>query len=302
MTSLALAVAFWMLAGLLLRRAGLVRPEFANDITQLVLWVTLPPLIVTALHGVRLAGVDLAMPALAWGLSLGALGLAHALARSLRLSPARTGSFALAVTFANTTFLGYPLMTGFFPPPAPHLPLAILYDQLGATFAINTIGAAYASSAGGELPTARIVFGRLLRFPPLWGLIVGLLLKDVAIPAPCWTLLTGVGALTIPLMLLCMGLSLRLEHWREGGGLVALAAALKLVLLPLAMWGAVTALGLPPAHAQAAVLEAAMPTMFYALTLAITFRLDVTLVINTIVLSTALAFLTVPGWHALVTR
>jgi predicted permease len=242
------------------------------------------------------------MPALAWGLSLGALAASHALARRWRLSPARTGAFALATTFANTTFLGYPLIAGFFPPPAPHLPLAILYDQLGATFAINTIGAAYASTSGGELPTARVVFGRLTRFPPLWGLIAGLLLKDVAFPAPLWALLTQVGALTIPLMLLCMGVSLRLESWREGGKWVALAAGLKLLVLPACMYGAVTALDLPPAHAQAAVLEAAMPTMFYALTLAITFRLDVTLVINAIVFSTVLGFITVPGWHWLLSR
>jgi hypothetical protein len=302
MTALALAVAFWMLAGFGLRRAGLVRAELAGDITRLVLWVTLPPLIVTALHGVTLAGVDLAMPALAWALSLGALALSHALARALRLSPARAGAFALATTFANTTFLGYPLVAGFFPPPAPHLPFAILYDQLGATFAINTVGAAYASTAGGETPSARLVFGRLLRFPPLWGLVAGLVLKDASFPAPLWALLTGVGTLTIPLMLLCMGLSMRLERWREGGGLVLLASALKLGLLPLAMWGAVTALHLPAAHAQAAVLEAAMPTMFYALALAITFRLDVTLVVNTIVFSTLVGFATLPAWHWVVTR
>lgn len=297
MTSLALLVAFWLVAGFGLRRAGLVRPEMAGDVTQLVLWATLPPLIVTALHGVHFAGVDLAMPALAWGLSLATLALTHLLARRLRLSPQRAGAFALATTFANTTFLGYPLIAGFFPPPAPHLPLAILYDQLGATFAINTIGAAYASTAGGEPPTARLVFGRLLRFPPLWGLVAGLLLKDASFPAPLWTLLTGVGGLTIPLMLLCMGLTMRLESWREGGALVLLASVIKLGVLPFAMWGAVLALHLPAPHVQAAVLEAAMPTMFYALALAITFRLDVTLVINTIVFSTLVAFATVPGWH-----
>jgi predicted permease len=289
-----------MVGGYVLRKSGLVRAEAAADLSRVVLWLTLPPLILTALHGVRLTAGDLAMPALAWGLSLLALGLGHLLVRVLKLPPARGGAFVLALAFANTTYMGYPIVSGFFPAPAPHLPLAILYDQLGATFAINTLGTAYAGAMAGNAPAPRTLLLQLLRFPPLWGLVLGLALRDVDLPTPLWTLLQGAGALTIPLMLLSMGLSLRFGLWREAGGLVAAVAGIKLVALPLAMFGAVWALGLPTPHAQTAVLQAAMPTMFYTMTLALAVGLDTTLVVNAIVLTTLLAGLTLPLWHHLV--
>lgn len=299
LTELFATVVFWVAGGYALRKAGVVRPEAAADVTQVVIWLTLPCLILASLHGAPLGGMDLAMPALGWALSIASVMLGWGLARALKLPPGRAGALILALAFGNTTFLGYPVIDGLFPPPAPQLTLAILFDQLGATFAVNTLGVAIASASAGIPVSVRALGGRLLRFPPLWALVVGLALHAAVLPVGLLGFLRTVGALTIPLMLLAMGTSLRFGLWRQAGGLVAIAAPIKLVVMPAAMFLVVTALGLPVPHRQAAVLEAAMPTMFYSLALAVAFELEVPLVVNTIVLTTLLSAFTLPLWRML---
>lgn len=300
MQDLIFTLLFWVAGGYGLRKAGVVRPEAAADLTQLVLWLTLPPLIFTSLHGATLSGVDLVLPVVAWVASAAAMAGGWAIARTLALPPHRAGALVLALAFGNTTFLGYPLIAGLYPEPAPHLTLAILYDQLGATFAVNTLGVVFAGTLGGEAFDPRRVAVRLLRFPPLWALALGLGLRGVPLPSGLVGFLHGLGTLTVPLVLLSMGVSLRFGLWRQAGSLVAVAALAKLVAMPAGVWLAVTALGLPRAHVQAAVLEAAMPTMFYSLTLALGFGLEVPLVVNAIVLSTLLSAVTLPLWHMVV--
>ena len=290
----------WSLVGVVLRATGIDAATTARDLTRLVLGLTLPCLVFAAVHAASPTRADLVLPALAWGMSIAALAGGDALARALKLPPARAGAFVLALAFGNTTYLGYPIVGGLFPPPQPQLALAILFDQLGATFAVTTLGAAYAGLASGRAPSVRQLATRLLVFPPLWALALGFLLHGLALPPAFASGLMAIGGFTVPLMLVTLGLAAPLAGWREGGGLVLAIAAVKLVAMPLAVFAAVTALGLPAPHRQAAVLEAAMPTMFYALALAVACDLDAALVGRAIVATTAASAIALPCWIALV--
>jgi hypothetical protein len=284
-------------AGYVLRRAGLMQPESAKDLNNAVFYVTLPPLIFKALHGASLSASMLVLPAIAWVLSLAVVGTGYAIARLLKLPRHQAGAFILALGFANTTFLGYPIIQGFYG--TEHLTLAIFYDMLGATMAVNTLGVLVASSTGEGEASAKAIFRRLLGFPPIWALLAGLALHGVALPAPLETLLTNLSQLTTPLIMLSLGLSLQFRHWRTHLPLVGLVALGRLVLLPLLALTVARVMGLPKAYEQVVVLQAAMPTMFYSLTLAMVFGLETMLVINAIMVTTILSFVTLPLWHAL---
>lgn len=284
-------------AGYVLRRAGLVRLEAAKDINQLVFAFTLPAMIFLALHQATLSPSLLVLPALGWALSLVALGLGWALALALKLPRHTAGAFLLAIGFANTTFLGYPIIQGIYG--SGHLTLAIFYDMMGTTLAVNILGVLVASAFGESAANGRAIARRLLLFPPIWALVLGLALHGVALPPALTTLLGSVGGLTTPLIMLALGVSLEFSHWRKDLGLVGLVALGRLVVLPAIALGATRALGLPLAYQQAVTIEAAMPTMFYSLTLAMVFGLENRLVINAIMVTTLLSVATVPIWHAL---
>jgi predicted permease len=286
-------------AGYLLRRLGLVRLEAAKDLNQLVFYVTLPPLIFMAMHGARLDLTMAALPALGWGMSFASLGLALLLARVLRLPREQLGAFMLAMGFANTTFLGYPLIQGFYG--EGHLTLAILYDLLGTTLAVNTLGVAVASAAGGAPASPSAIARRLLLFPPIWALVLGLVCHRLPLHPVLTELLQRLGDLTTPLIMFALGLSLQFSHWRKHIGLVGLVAVGRLLVLPAIALVVTRLMGLPVAYQQAVVLQAAMPTMFYSLTLAMVFGLETTLVVNAIMVTTVLSVATLPLWHVLLT-
>lgn len=287
-------------AGYVLRRAGLMQPEAAKDLNNVVFYLTLPPLIFLALHGADLAVSMLVLPAIAWALSLFVLALAFGVAKLLKLPRHVAGAFILAVGFANTTFLGYPIIQGFYG--TGHLTLAILYDLLGATMAVNTLGVLVASTTGEGTMSITAIARRLLGFPPIWALVAGLALHGVVLPGAIASLLKNLGSLTTPLIMLALGLSLQFRHWRAHLPLVGMVAVGRLVLLPIVALGVARLFGLPTAYEQAVVMQAAMPTMFYSLTLAMVFGLESTLVVNAIMVTTVLSFATLPLWHMVLAR
>ncbi len=300
MADLVALVLAMIAGGYALRKLGLLPEDAARHLNLIVFYLTLPALIFSALHRSELQWSLLWMPLVAWAACLLGLAIGWLTGRLLRLDDRTLGSWMLAIAFANTTFFGYPIIEGYFG--TRHLTLAIFYDLLGATLAVNSAGALVAAKLGGGPVRTRELFGRLLRFPPLWGLVLGLGLHGVALPATLGNLLERIGDLTTPLIMLSIGLSLQFRHAARQWPLTLGATALKLVVMPALVWGLVLALGLPTDFRQAAVMEAAMPTMLYAFSLALLFGLELPLVLNTIVASIVLSFLTLPLWHWLLIR
>lgn len=297
MASLIAFVLVTIAAGYGLRKLGLVRQEAAKDLNALVFYLTLPMLVFMALHRATLSWSMLVMPLIAWGAIAVGLAIGFLIARAGRMTPTTAGAFVLALTFGNTTFFGYPVIQGLYG--EAHLTLAIFYDQLGATLAVNTVGVAVASRMGTGSVDLASGLRRLALFPPIWGLVLGLALHGLMLPPLVAELLERLGQLTVPLIMLSIGLSLQFSRWREDLGWVAVATAGRLLVLPALVWGATRALGLPLAYQQAAVMEAAMPSMFFSLTVAMLFGLHVNLIVNAIMATTMLSFVTLPLWYML---
>lgn len=300
MADLVPLVLLMLTGGYALRKLGLLPAEAAKHLNLIVFYLTLPALIFSALHRAELHWSLVWMPLIAWGACLLGLGLGWLTGKLLRLSDRMLGSWMLAIAFSNTTFFGYPIIEGYFG--SHHLTLAIFYDLLGATLAVNTVGMLVASrtSGGTSLLGEQVV--RLLRFPPLWGLVLGLALHPLALPGSVEHLLERVGGLTTPLIMLSIGLSLQFRQATRDWPLTLAASGMRLVVVPAIVWGLLLVLGLPRDFTQAAVMEAAMPAMLYAFSLALLFGLELTLILNSIVVTIVLSFLTLPMWYGLLVR
>lgn len=296
MTDLMLLVGPLVAAGYVMRRTGLVREEAATDLSKAVFYFTLPPLIFQALHRAELHWSLLLMPVAAVSLALVGIGVGLALTRAFRIPGPKAGALIIATVFGNTTFLGYPIIQGFYGEDG--LTLAIFYDLLGAAMVANTVAVILAGSLGRREPVqARKIIRRIVLLPPVWGMAAGLGLRWLVIPNPVETVIQSMANLTVPLIMLSIGLSLKLRDWRQDLPLVAMATAGRLVVFPLVAWIALRALGFPQDMLQVAVLQAGMPTMFFSLTLALLFGLRKELVLNIIMFSTLLSFLSLPAWH-----
>lgn len=297
MWSTALLFTLMIAAGYVFRRLRLVSPDATRDINQLVINFCLPFLIFLSLHHAKLAWSYAVMPAIAWFAILLGIGAGWAIARLGRLPKAQAGALMLLMSLGNTAFIGYPVISAVYGPE--HLTLGIFYDQLGMWIALNTVGVVIAGAASGASVRPRELARKLLTFPPLYGVILGFALHGVAIEPWLETALQRIADLTTPLIMFSLGLALRPSNWRQDSRLVGLVVLVRLVLIPLVVWGAVRLLGLPSAFEQTAVFQAAMPTMLSCLTLAVLYELDVVLVVNGLMATIFCSLVTLPVWYRL---
>ena len=283
--------------GAVLRGLGWLTPSWVQRLNWTALNVTLPALLVVSLHRSPPLEVRLLwLPLASWlTLTVGCLLGYWLFIKVLKLDPRGAGSLFLPALMGNTTFVGYPAVSALLGDAG--LLRAIFYDQLANGIFFATAGVAIAQWAGaGRRIPASTLMKRVMAFPPLWGLLVGFLIKGMAHPEPLFTVLGWMGAVTVPFFLLGLGASLNLDGWRRtlpGAAVVSLA---KLLVLPLIGFAIHRALGLPPLDLQVATLQAAMPSGLFSVSLALLYKLDVQLVVNAVALCLVLSALTLPLW------
>jgi len=266
--------------GFLWARRG--EPFPADFVTRLVSTIGTPALVAGAFTrlSVDLADfAEMALAALAAMLCFAALGIGV-----LRLMRLPLHSYLPALMFPNAGNMGLPLCLFAFGEEG--LTLAIIFFTV-FSIAQFTIGV---SIAAGDLS-----LGRLLRMPLPYAVLLSLPFMATHTPVPAWlgNTLQLVGGITIPMMLLALGVSLaRLRVSSLGRS--AILAALRLgggLLIGLALaW----ALGLDGAAAGVFVIQCAMPVAVFNYLFAQLYKRQPEEIAGIIVVSTAVSFLTLP--------
>ena len=205
---------------------------------------------------------------------------------------AAVGVLLLSAAFGNVTYLGLPVITETLG--AQYGYIAILYDLLATTPVLLTVGMLTAARFGrGGAVSLAASFRRVLKLPPLWGVVAGVAAHAVTVPKALLDAAQLMGRAVIPVMIFTVGLALDFRDIRRLP--VALPAlALKLFLAPVLAWLIGRAAGMSGEVLQAVVIEGAMPVMVLSLVLADEFGLDVPLAATCIAVSTVASFFTLP--------
>lgn len=292
----AFLIALALLAlGYALQRSRALPENAAQTLNTVVLYVCLPAAVLRYVPRLTWSPDLLAIAAVPW-LLLPAIVFAVALcARLLRLRDDQRAVLLLTVALGNTSFLGYPLTRALIGEHA--LPYAVVYDQLGAFLMLSTFGLWVLARYGGDVPpSARAMLARILRFPPLWALILG----ATAMPAqpPAWIddALRMLADALLPLAMLTVGLSVRFAMPRDELAPLGAGLTLKLVAVPAAAFALAPWLGLHGEIARTTVFEAAMPPMITAGALAIAHNLAPRLAAAMVGYGLLLSLLTLPWW------
>lgn len=290
-----------ILAGVAFRRlriGGLRADDVRNAINAMVFNLFLPALGVWAMYRANIGMEAVLIPATAWITTLASLGLSLAvyamLAPKLGLTPREHGVLVISATFGNVTYLGLPVLQELYGNGA--IKYALYYDLLATTPVLWLVGAAVAGRFGsGESYSLRKSVRTVLMLPPLWGIALGMVLNftGMLLPGPVLKALEMMGGLVVPLMIFSIGLSLTVPKVRHATAIVP-ALIIKLAIVPLISFGTAMALGLSGTALASCLVEGAMPTMVLTLLVAAMFGLDVSLAAFVIVVSTILAFFTLP--------
>lgn len=260
-----------------------------QTLARLNIYAMLPALVLTSLAKSSLDLASAIASLVAFCLTaLGLYLLAAGLGQVLRFSPDQRKSLIATTLFANVGNMGLPFV--LFALGDAGLERALLY-LVASSLMIVSVFPVLLQGAG-----LRAGLTLTLQLPVFWAALVGvgLQLGQLDLPLPLDRGLTLLGGGVIPLALLTLGVQLARTPIAFGRHEL-LGAGLRLVVSPLLAYGLGRLVGLAGLDLQVLVLQAAMPVAVNSLIWVTELGGDRVRVARTIVLSTLLSFLTLPG-------
>jgi predicted permease len=303
-TATALSALVLIGLGALARRFGVLRAEDGRVLVNVVLYLSMPALIVDILLEASLSATLLLVPLAAFLIHFALLGVCLVGARATRRDNRTTGAIMVSGAVGNTGFFGLPLIAasgaGF------SLAAAVMYDALATAFITWTSTVVIASIYGGQTAAWRDLtrgVGRALALPPMWALGVGLALNlsGVGVPESAERLLEILGAATLPLVMIYAGAVMHPRGMSRAWAEVSAITIVRLALAPAIGLGVALALGLEGDVLATVVIMAAMPTAMMSLVLGTMHGLRADVIAGAVLATTLLATITLPALRGLLT-
>ena len=282
-----------------LRPGGLGADITRQVLTSLVYYLLLPALVIQVLWKAPLGISSFGIAASAAAGVLVSILLSTLICRRCHHDGRITGAVVLAASFPNATYMGLPVLESLYGDAGRSI--AIQYDLFACTPLLLTVGILLASFYGQrENPVS--LWRSLLRVPPLWAALFGVLVNLAGIDMPValdqWLGMLAPGV--IPLMLFSLGLSLRWDTInRSRLPTVIPIVILQLAVAPLVVWAVSQGVGLEGIIRTGTVMEAAMPSMVIGIVLCDRYGLDTGLYAAAVTLTTLLSLLTLPAWSGM---
>lgn len=279
-------------------RLRLLPDNTSEVLNQFALYLCLPAAVLRFVPQLQF-GTDVALVALVpWLVLAISVVLVLPMAHGLQLRDEVRAVLLLCVPLGNTSFLGYPLTEALLGRVA--LPYAVIYDQFGSFLILTTWGLWVLARYGGDAkPTASMMLRKILRFPSFIALVFALTLMPAEPPTLVANALATLSDTLLPIAVFAVGLSLRLRLPRDELAPLGVGVALKLALLPAAVFAFMTLRHGASSAGQVMVFETAMPPMITAGALAISHRLAPSFAAALVGYGTVLSLLTLPLWATL---
>ena len=281
--------------GMLFARLRVFAENAPETLNKVVLYLCLPAAVLLYVPQLQFELRLLGLALTPWLLMLATLALVALGGRLLGIDRQRQGVLLLCVALGNTSFVGYPMVRALLGEQA--LPYAVVYDQFGTFVLLSTFGLyVLASYGGGPRPGLQQMLGRVLRFPPVWALVLGLTLMPATPPHWLGQALQMLADAMLPLVMLAVGLSIELKLPRAELPALGYGLLLKLVVLPALALPLAWVFGLGPLALKASVLESAMPSMVTAAALAMMQGLAPRLAAALVAYGIVFSLVTLPAW------
>ena len=282
-----------MLVGFGCAKAGWIDDGFSQKASRLVMNVFLPATILTSALGggesMTRGELALAGAAVFVMFFLGGI-LGWVAARMLPFSGRDRSVAWLSVFFMNNMFIGFPVVQALF---GDRAVFCASLTNLPFNLLLYTVGVASLRAGAG-----RVRFREVLT-PPLLATLaaVGLFLTGLSLPALAVDTLSTLGAVTVPMSMVVVGVSLSHVPMREAflDGQAWVVSLVRLLLCPLAAWW-VLGLFLPAGGLTLGVLTviAACPSAAMVTILSVRFGADDSLASKINFFSTLLCAVTLP--------
>jgi len=204
--------------------------------------------------------------------------------------------YGMAAAMTNTGFVALPILHAIYGQPAV-LPAAVATIFVAAVMFPATV---IVLERGRHGRTARPValMKQIALNPMVLSTLIGLAWATTGwpIPAPLAAYMNIFAAALTPCALFAIGLGLSVEGIASNLIVSVVLAVVKLVIMPLIVYGLCVATGLNPLYTIAAVVCAAVPTAKTMYILASEYKVEERLVAATVSITTLLSVATLLGW------
>ncbi|PKU25248.1 AEC family transporter [Telmatospirillum siberiense] len=268
------------LAGYLWARRGL--PFDQTMITHMITLIGAPCLVFSIFTKMRMSGAAFATMGGASTACLVLFGVAGAI--GLRAAGLSSKVYLPSLIFPNVGNMGIPICLFAFGEQG--MALAMVY------FAVTIIGQ---FTIGVALASGEFRIGALLRLPFIYVTVIALALNAFEVRPPAWLTNTAdvAGGLTVPLMLMALGVALAQLKVDNVGRAVAMSLV-RLLLGGAGGWLVARLFGLEGAALGVLVVQSAMPVAVFNYLFASLYHNEPEEVAGMVLVSTALAYLGLP--------
>lgn len=292
MTNLLLLI-FCFVIGVLARRSRALPEDSHRVVNAWVMFVSLPALVLRAIHDAPLDGIAVAEAALLWLVFIVPAVVVWFFSRSKAWA-----CVALCGGLCNTAFVGLPLLEALGGKSV--LGVATVADQLGAFVALFAFAIPFAGAVSGVRVTPMKVVRGLATRPALWALVIAVVLKPVAFPAAFEGVLDRLASMLSPLALASVGWSLDLRALKGNGTRLLAGLSWKLIGGPALVFAILYFWRGGVGDTERIVIsQAAMAPMVTAGVVASDYDLEPGLAAAFIAIGVPLSLLTVPLWWQL---
>jgi predicted permease len=254
-----LIMAFFL--GVLVKRLKFLTAADAGIILRLVLTATLPALSLLSILKVQLNYDLIYLPFTAQAMVFITYGISYWVGKKLKLPQTTFGSFIVGCMIMNTGF-SLPFFMAAFGTEG--FARASLFD-IGNSFLIFTFIYYNAIKYGDNGKADKVDWGKFLRLPPLWGLLIGFMIRIFGweMPEVGMNFLNLVGQPTIPLIMIALGLIF--EPRLKNFGKIAIGVSIRMGLGLLFGWLLTMILGLEGMTRTIIIASSATPVGFNTL-------------------------------------
>jgi malonate transporter len=204
----------------------------------------------------------------------------------------------MTAAMTNTGFVALPILHSIYGQPAV-LPAAIATVFVAAVMFPTAVILLESDGRGQHAPAHPVVLVKQVVLNPMvLSTVVGLAwaIAGWPIPAPIAAYLNIFAAALTPCALFAIGLGLSVEGMRSNLAAAIALAVVKLLIMPLAVYGLCLASGLNPLYTIAAVVCAAVPTAKTVFILAGEYKVEQELVSAMVSITTLLSVVTLLCW------
>jgi len=260
-----------------MRYKGIFKEENSSLFAWLVMQVTLPALIFSALAHSTVEWKYFLLFLMMFAMEIFIMVLAWGIGRLMKLKNAQMGSFLLASAFGSSALLGYPLIVELFPNNNAVLTEAAFVSELGVGLPLFTMGVMIAMYYGNVEDGTKRSFSGMIQFfysPVFVAIAVGTLWSLFSLPTrgeffkPFFDTVHILSSANTFLVTLMIGVLLKFESLFDGIKIMIAVVLLKLVLTPLLISFPASFMSLEMWQMEVLILEASMPSAMLSVVLA----------------------------------